>query len=53
MKKVSKVKNNDCLRNIFNPLNNFGSSSLEILRIFLRECMKQKYNVNATIGLNK
>jgi hypothetical protein len=50
---VIEVKNNDCLTNIFKPLNNLGLSSLEIRRIFLRECMKQKYKVNATIGLNK
>jgi hypothetical protein len=53
IKKVIKVKKNDCLRNNFKPLNSLGLSSLEIRRIFLRECMKQKYKVNATIGLNK
>jgi len=30
IKKVSKVKNKDCLKNIFNPLNNLGLSLLEI-----------------------
>ena len=50
MKKVSKVKNKDCLKNIFNPLNNFGLSSLEIRRIFLKECRKQKYNVKENSG---
>ena len=53
IKKVIKVKNNDFLKNIWKPLNKFGLSSLEIRRMFLRECMKQKYKVNATIGVNK
>jgi hypothetical protein len=53
IKKVTKVRNNDCLTNNFKPLSRLGLSSLEIRRIFLTECMKQKYKVNATIGSNK